>query len=377
MGAIAKATRRTGYDLGLNQLGGYLKEQRKREERKDFYKKVLDVYNQANAKIKDAGNDDVSTETAKNPFYDPNSLGLGDEGVMSSLNPEMTPTQLEPSTYEKTIRTPVPQAEQYKRAKKVVGDFQTSLLPFLLDPDADQEQLSRVNALGQLVGNQVENLKPLQKKYEEYDPAKGEHEIDPITGERTVVREPQTKPKLFDIEGTFKNSKTKTYWTYDKQTGKPVDTGIEYEKNNDDSGWASLNYRIGKDQQEELEKNDESQAQYNAIMGSPFVKTNELIAQGLIDRGKVSKLRQKYGKDSKGNEGGAYVVRNSNGSPELFFSNEDLESFAKSKISKAPNKWSRKNQKVQSPSNDQDANIKAYAKKWNITEKEARNFLSD
>lgn len=39
------------------------------------------------------------------------------------------------------------------------------------------------------------------------------------------------KPQTFDIEGSYKNPKTGTYWTFDKNVGKPIDLGIPYDKN--------------------------------------------------------------------------------------------------------------------------------------------------
>ena len=41
----------------------------------------------------------------------------------------------------------------------------------------------------------------------------------------------EPKDKLFDIEGSYKNDKTGTYWTYDKQTGKPIDLEIPFDRN--------------------------------------------------------------------------------------------------------------------------------------------------
>jgi cytochrome c biogenesis protein ResB len=39
------------------------------------------------------------------------------------------------------------------------------------------------------------------------------------------------KPMVFDIEGSYKNPDTGTYWTFDKNTGKPRDLEIPYDKN--------------------------------------------------------------------------------------------------------------------------------------------------
>lgn len=51
--------------------------------------------------------------------------------------------------------------------------------------------------------------------------------------EKPLWTPPQTpqKPQTFDIEGSYKNPETGTYWTFDKNEGKPRDLEIPYDKN--------------------------------------------------------------------------------------------------------------------------------------------------
>lgn len=51
----------------------------------------------------------------------------------------------------------------------------------------------------------------------------------------------ESKPQAFDIEGSFKNDETGTYWTYNKQTGKPEDLGIPFDRNEGRSTTTNIN----------------------------------------------------------------------------------------------------------------------------------------
>ncbi len=178
MGGPARALRRLGYDLNINQAGNYFDNQRKKQEQLDIYKAVINAYNAANTNLKGIGDaTNTITETAQNPFYNPNNttndnVGLGNNNVLSlqtgskpvglaALNPNvMAREYTDNPTYDKTTVTPISQEEKYNRAKNVLGDFQSSVAPTVLNPEADPSQLSRMNVLGQLIGGQVENLKP-------------------------------------------------------------------------------------------------------------------------------------------------------------------------------------------------------------------------
>ncbi len=51
----------------------------------------------------------------------------------------------------------------------------------------------------------------------------------------------EAEPKPFDIEGSYKNDETGTYWTYNKQTGKPEDLGIPFDRNEGRSTTTNIN----------------------------------------------------------------------------------------------------------------------------------------
>ena len=86
----------------------------------------------------------------------------------------------------------------------------------------------------------------------------------------------------------------------------------------------------------EKQKESESQAQYNAIMGSPWLSMDEIKTRGLINNlDPNSNVGDKYG--------GAYVYQTETGKPILFYSDKELENYAKRRTPKAPNKWMRTN----------------------------------
>ena len=85
--------------------------------------------------------------------------------------------------------------------------------------------------------------------------------------------------------------------------------------------------------------NKKSQANYNAIMGSPWLTVDELKSRG-ID---VSSLESV---DSKGKikykYGGAYLYQRENGEPILFYTDKELKNYAERRAPETPNKWERK-----------------------------------
>lgn len=55
MGALGRATRRAGYDLGLDKVAAYLEAERQKEERAQWAKNVLNAYNKAGSELKTVG----------------------------------------------------------------------------------------------------------------------------------------------------------------------------------------------------------------------------------------------------------------------------------------------------------------------------------
>lgn len=245
MGGIGKALRRIGFDLSLNDLGNYFEGQRKKKEQQDLYSNLLNAWTKANTNLSGIGEAvNSTTETAKNPFYNPNSIldepRLGNYNALSIRNMVankpvglsaldanvMAKKETETPTYEKTTQTPVPQGEKYKRAQKIIDDFNNSYVQQALNPEADQNQLSKMSVLGRLLGEQAERMRPKTPKIASYNP---ENDIiDENTGE--IIRKGTAKAKPFDIEGSYENKETGTYWTYDKQLGIPIDTKIPYDQ---------------------------------------------------------------------------------------------------------------------------------------------------
>lgn len=154
--------------------------------------------------------------------------------------------------------------------------------------------------------------------------------------------EPDTSPKDIKI---FEENGQKIYKGYNP-TSKQWEKipGNAYEKPN----ITNINMGIT-----EAIKKNEFQGNYNDIMASPFVKKADLIQQGLF----VGKSVDKSGKEilnPQAKYDGAYVVDIGNGKSKLIFDDKQLESYAKSKVPKTPNKWSRDQQNNSSNTQPKD-----------------------
>jgi len=76
---------------------------------------------------------------------------------------------------------------------------------------------------------EMEGSKPFETKTGEVYPSQGG--VPNFEKPLWTPPEAPTKPQTFDIEGSYKNPETGTYWTFDKNEGKPRDLGIPYDKN--------------------------------------------------------------------------------------------------------------------------------------------------
>ena len=331
-GNLFRATQRTG---GLQPVLDLFRSVQQQRDKNDYYNRLADLASRTQKNISEikGGFDPNMTfmpgrESSVNqaqPFDTKNLLGIDPNLISDTPQVPLRPSKPQepqidagtPGDYLLGDALLNQEGTGYDRKKmyNLAGDeLRNSLLQMISDENAD---LPRVNALGNLLGSEVESMKPsLQRTNVPYGTMQivtdnDGNEVDRILNER----EP-------------------------KQTTNPQDN----------SAWASLFYRKQKDEEDRKEKQEKIsedkktlQGQYNSIMGSPYLTVEELLSQGLIDRNHpaISKRDKEGNRSDKREYGGAYVVRDANGKPQLFFSGSDLESYAKSKVSKAPNKWGR------------------------------------
>ena len=141
------------------------------------------------------------------------------------------------------------------------------------------------------------------------------------------------------------------------QYGKLVRPGIpkpEKVSTSESIAAQRFGYDMGRDKKEDAEKEAEAQAEYNAIMSTPYMSIDELKAQGLLDEDQIKTMNGKYG--------GGYATKDDKGEYDIVYTNEALENYAKRKVTKAPNKWSRKGTKETTKSMSKDEFISDFEK---------------
>jgi hypothetical protein len=180
MAGPAKALRRVGYDLGLNSLGDYFKQQREKDEQNELYKNVVSAFQDAQNKQKSLSEgfdpNDITFEAGQSATVKNNALDVTNP-VTTTANPFMplgiNPEQINPSKPQIDVGTPgdyvlgdaiLDKDETYKRSQSNVNDFQSSVLPMLMNPNANPNMLAKVNALSQLLSDETALMKPKDKR---------------------------------------------------------------------------------------------------------------------------------------------------------------------------------------------------------------------
>lgn len=249
--SLRKANYLSGLGSGLSEIGRILEENRKKEEQKKLYDTIVSYWDKYQEGQKSASMDRGLKEGGQvNNVFSPanftgrNLAGETPAGMNLNVNIPKTVQQenMAPVPPETQTKVFTPQ-EKYKKAETNLNEFVQSITPLIMNPNVDESQLSRVNVLSNLAKQQTESLKPKTGTISERDPFKRYVKTDEL-GNETTIQEAGNKPKLFDIEGDFKNPKTKTHWSFDKQTGKYFDTGIPYDPNESKT---TVNIKQGKE----------------------------------------------------------------------------------------------------------------------------------
>lgn len=255
MGSYAQAYRRTGKEA-LGQVVNFFENLRKRQEQKEVYNQLLNAVSEYQNNLQNATQEAEllpggkiaspfeAEARAKMPENSLANFGIG-QPEYKPTNPLGLPRPIPNNLPERQTRE-VPQGERYEKARGAYDEFANAIVPLIANPEIGGDMLSRINAIGGLLGKQVSGMKPEAPKISTRNP---EYDIiNELTGE--VLFKGQEKKKPGDIEGRFENSSTGTYWTYDKNLGEFTDTGIPYDKK---SGSSSKSGGKGGDDKDEKE----------------------------------------------------------------------------------------------------------------------------
>jgi len=313
MGAIAKSLERAGY---LKPVGDAVQNYFLKKQQEEDFKKLADAYASSQNRIGELNTGFDRNDIAEMEFNVPNTAipfqkDIKNVGQMSAAEDINNSTNAPMTDY--VLGDVLPPEERYKRSSAEVSNFAAQ---GLLNKNVDTQRLGGLTEVLSALANAG---KPKPIEYFNLGPGDERFMRDPNSGETKSVAK-REKEKTFDIEGSFENDDTGTIWTFDKNIGKMIDTGIKFERTKN------------KTEEKKAEEDKTNQEIYNNILASPWVKSSDLINQGLMDK-----------KDTSiGKYGGAYVVRGKDGNARLIFTNEMLENYAKGQVAKAPNKWDRK-----------------------------------
>jgi hypothetical protein len=350
-GDYYRAKVRTGGISGsLQPLVDYFQKKKTEQEQHDYIYNLLGAYKMIQGKI--SGQQDKKVQ----PSQQPNALGttapnvdpsyFGGETGMAPLTPQDQPREDVAAPPPSVTDPNVLSMNKYNKVQQQVRDF---ILDYIIKQKSGMDT-SKGSQLANVLQSQVEGMKPTLTRTQEDE------------SERTIVRdqygniveEIPGKPKQKLTGKDFKITEDGYYAYWDDTKKEFIKTDQKAKVTDNSLGWSKLNYEQTKDAEEKAKTEKNDQAKYNSIMGSPSVKTEELIAQGLLDeKNPVDKQSIKTHKGGK-----AYVVRDDKGDVKLIWTDEELENYANSQISTAPNKWSRTKKKEEKGKTDDSGFVK-------------------
>lgn len=328
----------------VQNIQKYLDEKRKQENLKNF----LDLLQNTRSGIENTYDEGIikgvnkpTTETWQSPNKVSTSQLIETKTENETMAPPEIPTDegVEVDVLGDYSSTPGQIADVNKKANRKLADYLYGTLQ-LEDVSPEQKQTG-ANILSQIIKGE----QPPEREIGTFNPK--DDVVDKKTGE--IIRpgrEEETKNKV-----SAKDFKViDGYYAYWDDTAKDwvKTSGKAPEKKEDQAlGWAKFMYDMQQDKETKEKEEKESQATYNDIMGSEFVPMKDLVSQGLIEKNDPSAKYDAKNKTYK--QGGAYVVRDSKGKTKLIFDDEQLEDYAKSQVSTAPNKWGREEKKTKPP----------------------------
>jgi hypothetical protein len=328
-------TRTGGISGSIQPLMDYFKKKKEEAEQQEYINNLLGAYKMIQGKLnpdnkKPQPNALGQPTTTVDPTTGANvdSSYFGGESGMTPNNPQGSPREDITTTTPPVTNPNALSMDRYNKGKQLLNEFIIDAI-IKTKPGMDT---SKGSQLANVLQSQIEGIKPTLTRTQEDE------------SKRTIVRdqygniieEIPGKPKRKLTGKDFKITDDGYYAYWDETKQEFVKTNQKAKTTDNSLGRDRLNFEKGKYEEEKSKEEKDAQAKYNAIMGSPFVDTEELIKQGLLDK-KNTVDKQAI----EGGKGGAYVVRDDKGNAKLIFTDEELENYAKSQSSDTPNKWGR------------------------------------
>jgi len=171
---VAKSLRKAGYlsplASGMGDLASILEANRKKEEQKQFFNTVVNLFDKWQQGQEKAGmTSDLKEGGQVNNVLSPENLkGIGGAkptglnlGVNLPANLQNVGTNQPPETQTREISP----KERYSKGQKNLDEFMQAIVPLIMNPDVDESTISRTNVLGTLAQQQAEKLKPKEPTY--------------------------------------------------------------------------------------------------------------------------------------------------------------------------------------------------------------------
>jgi hypothetical protein len=369
-GSLYRALARNQFLQPIADTFRAIQDQNRKEQ---WTKAIQDAFQQAKQGFGDIGNaTQEQTVQQENPAYTPFSQpkpnipnfnptipGAGVTFAPSQQNNEMVTRP----TFDKQVNVPLSDMGKYDRASNLAEEIQMKLFG---DPNSRYDS-GQANFLNQMIGREVNRFMP-SYEYRNFNPKEGETRTNTRTGERIVTRQPTpedltpyqkaqlgiSKQRLDEMTPYQKGMLSIANKKEGRESIKPPDVSKEegliskYEEqlNNIDF---TLN-----------ETNKAGNKKNRIYEGNPLAE-DEPGAIGLWEVYNPITNKQEYLNDSKVNQ-----LKKEIGAR--------LESAKKQRQSKVDKVYGQ-TKTATSQTSDVETNIKAYAKKWNISEDEARSYL--
>jgi len=200
---IAKSLRKVDYlsDVGndLTNLANILEINRKKEEQKQFINTVVGLYNkweqgQDKAKMKSDLKEGGQVTNVLSPDNVRGMTGEKPTGLNLKTNvPENIQTDLskQPPMAPETQTREISPQERYMKSEENLSEFMKAIVPLIMNPDVDQNLMSKTNVLSGLASQETEKLRPKEPTYFELSPGEKQFKRD-----EKGVSEVASNPKL-------------------------------------------------------------------------------------------------------------------------------------------------------------------------------------
>lgn len=233
---LAKSLRKAGsfetVKANLQNLAGILEANRKKEEQKQFFSTVVDLYDkwkqgQEMASMKTGLKEGEEVTNVLSPENLTGITGKKPTGLNLEVKiPENIQSNLPVDTAPETRTREISPKERYEKGQENLSDFVEAIAPLVMNPNIDESSLSRANVLTNLAQQQTERLKPKDPTYFNLGAGQKRFKTDESGKTEEVAFNPKDpeKKNIYERVETF-NVK-----------GKPVKMGLR----KDNGEWEEL-----------------------------------------------------------------------------------------------------------------------------------------